>query len=324
MNSDIRLAVSFRGHRKRKRLRLLLGPGSTDYLIDLWIATAMTHPSGVLQGMDEIDIALEAGWEGAPKQFVAALVECGFLEKADNGSFALHDWDDHQGYVIHAERRKAQARNAAAARWNARQESVMREACGQHTEGNPPSPLPSPIPEPSPEPVPVPFHTSQPTPVAGNAEQEKGKKPKSALEPLPEDSDAYRLAVLMRDMLKANVPALKEPNLQAWAWSLDVALRNDERMANPHFVAEVIKWACSDSFWRANIQSPDKLRKHFDQLVARMESEAEKARSASNTAKWKSPADRRVEANQRAGEEAERLLFGNTAQAVVEVLHDAG
>ena len=35
MNSDIRLAVSFRGHRKRKRLRLLLGPGSTDYLIDL-------------------------------------------------------------------------------------------------------------------------------------------------------------------------------------------------------------------------------------------------------------------------------------------------
>ena len=30
MNSDIRLAVSFRGHRKRKRLRLLLGSGSTD------------------------------------------------------------------------------------------------------------------------------------------------------------------------------------------------------------------------------------------------------------------------------------------------------
>lgn len=61
MNSDIRLAVSFRGHRKRKRLRLLLGPGSTDYLIDLWIATAMNHPNGILQGMDETDIALEAG-----------------------------------------------------------------------------------------------------------------------------------------------------------------------------------------------------------------------------------------------------------------------
>ena len=81
MNSDIRLAVSFRGHRKRKRLRLLLGPGSTDYLIDLWIATAMNHPNGILQGMDEIDIALEAGWEGEdPHRLVSALVECGFLE----------------------------------------------------------------------------------------------------------------------------------------------------------------------------------------------------------------------------------------------------
>ena len=83
MNSDIRLAVSFRGHRKRKRLRLLLGAGSTDCLIDLWIATAMTHPSGILQGMDEIDIALEAGWEGDPQKFAAALVECGFLSNRE-------------------------------------------------------------------------------------------------------------------------------------------------------------------------------------------------------------------------------------------------
>lgn len=224
MNSDIRLAVSFRGHRKRKRLRLLLGAGSTDCLIDLWIATAMTHPSGILQGMDEIDIALEAGWEGDPQQFVVALVECGFLEKDGHGVYALHDWSDHQGYAIHAERRKANARNAAAARWNARQEKAMRDTCGQHAEGNPPSPLPSPVPEPSPEPVPVPFHSSQPAPAAGNAEQEKGKLTKFLF---PEDSDAYRLAVLMRDTLKINVPTLKEPNLQAWARSFDVALRND-------------------------------------------------------------------------------------------------
>jgi hypothetical protein len=323
MNSDIRLAVSFRGHRKRKRLRLLLGAGSTDCLIDLWIATAMTHPSGVLQGMDEIDIALEAGWEGDPQQFVTALVECGFLEKTDNGAYALHDWSDHQGYAIHAERRKANARNAAAARWNARQESAMREACGGHTEGNLPSPLPSPVPEPSPEPVPVPFHSSQPAPAAGNAEREKGKNQKSATEPIAEDSEPYKLAVLMRDTLQANVPTLKEPNLQQWARSFDVALRNDERMSEPHFVAEVIKWACSDIFWRTNIQSPDKLRKQFDQLTAKMESAAEKARTASKAETWKSPAQRRVEENQEAGRDAKRLLFGESAPAVVEVTHDA-
>lgn len=323
MNSDIRLAVSFRGHRKRKRLRLLLGSGSTDHLIDLWIATAMTHPSGVLQGMDEIDIALEAGWEGDPQHFVAALVECGFLEKTDSGAYALHDWSDHQGYAIHAERRKANARNAAAARWNARQEKAMREVCEQHTGGNPPSPLPSPVPEPSPEPVPVPFHSSQPAPASGNAEREKRKNQKNVSQPFPENSEAYKLAVLMRDTLKANVPTLKEPDLQAWAWSFDVALRNDERMSEPHFVAEVIKWACSDSFWRANIQSPEKLRKQFDQLTARMQTEAEKARAASKSGTWKSPAERRVEGNQKAGRDAKRLLFGDAAEAVAEVTHDA-
>ena len=127
----------------------------------------------------------------------------------------------------------------------------------------------------------------------------------------------------MRDTLKANVPTLKEPNLQNWAQNFDVALRNDERMAEPPFVAEVIKWACSDLFWRTNIQSPDKLRKQFDQLTAKMESAAEKARTASKADKWASPAQRRVENNQRAGREAKRLLFGDTPPAVAEVPHDA-
>lgn len=311
MNSDIRLAVSFRGHRKRKRLRLLLGPGSTDYLIDLWIATAMTHPSGVLQGMDEIDIALEAGWEGEPQTFVAALVECGFLEKSDD-AYMLHDWSDHQGYAIHAERRKAHARNAAAARWNAKQEKAMQEAYNQHAGGNPPSPLPSP----APEPLPFPFHSSQPAPAASNAEQKRRRNSEITFQ---ENSEPYKLSVLMRDTLKANVPTLKEPNLQKWAHSFAVALRNDNRMAESAFVAQVILWACSDAFWRANIQSPDKLREKFDQLTAKMEAQAEKGK----VAKWKSPAVRRVEANMAAGEEAERLLFGNSAPATAEVTYDA-
>ena len=139
---------------------------------------------------------------------------------------------------------------------------------------------------------------------------------------MPEDSDAYRLAVLMCDTLKANVPTLKEPNLQQWARSFDVALRNDERMAEPHFVAEVIKWACSDSFWRSNIQSPGKLRDKFDQLTAKMEHEAAKARTTSKTGGWQSPAERRVAANQEASREAERLLFGASIQEVAEAPYD--
>ena len=340
MNSDIRLAVSFRGHRKRKRLRLLLGPGSTDRLIDLWIATAMNHPDGVLRGMDVTDIALEAGWEEDPQKLVSALMECGFLDRTENGAYALHDWEDHQAYVIHAERRKAQARNAAAARWNPREEADMPGECHRHPGSNAPSLLSSSLHNSS-----LPSNSSQeeeresslrsdslsgpdgpdvpPENPPEKPREKKAPKPKSTEEPLPEDSEPYKLAVLMRDTLKANVPTLKEPDLQKWTRSFAVALRNDERMAEASFVAEVIKWACSDSFWRANIQSPDKLRQKFDQLTAKMETEAEKARAASKAGTWVSPAQRRVETNRAACEEAKRLLFGDTAPDNAGVTYDA-
>ena len=86
-----------------------------------------------------------------------------------------------------------------------------------------------------------------------------------------ENPEAYELARLMRDTLKANLPTFKEPNLEKWAKDFAIALRNDESMKEASFVAQVIAWACSDSFWRGNIQSPAKLREKFDQLTAKME-----------------------------------------------------
>ena len=79
MNTDIRLSVSFRGHRKRKKLKQLLGDNATDYLIDLWIGAAVSRPTGKLTRWDENDIALEAGWHGEPKKFVDALLKSGWL-----------------------------------------------------------------------------------------------------------------------------------------------------------------------------------------------------------------------------------------------------
>ena len=131
-------------------------------------------------------------------------------------------------------------------------------------------------------------------------EEEKERKAE-----LPVDSEPYRLAKLMRDTLKANVPTLREPDLQVWAQSLDDALNFDESMNDPAMVERVIRWACADRFWKAHIQSPRKLREKFDQLTARMASEEECGRN------WKSSAQRRVEENHSAAIEAERLLFGD-------------
>ena len=117
MNKDIRIATSFKGHRKRKRLTRILGSGATDYLIDLWITVAQNNPEGLLLKWDIIDIADSAGWQGEPQEFVDALIKCNFLKKNGNSCFEIHDWCDHQGYACKARERSEQAKKAAEIRW---------------------------------------------------------------------------------------------------------------------------------------------------------------------------------------------------------------
>ena len=176
MNNDIRIAVSFKGHRKRKRLGMILGPGSTDYLIDLWIGTAQNHPSGVLVGMDETDIALEAGWTQDPQAFIDGLQKCGFLDKNDDGVFTLHDWDDHQGYVVHAESRRERARSAAITRWKSKDKTdAVQPECGEHTDGMPDA-MPLPAPAPAPAPAPESKATAPPAAPVSSAKVKKKSK----------------------------------------------------------------------------------------------------------------------------------------------------
>ncbi len=142
-----------------------------------------------------------------------------------------------------------------------------------------------------------------------NGDESQSKKTNPEKKIFPPESEAYRLAAYMRDTLMESVPTLRDPDLQKWAYEFDKALRNDSRMDNARFVAQVIKWACTHDFWRANIQSPKKLREKFDMLTARMESEAGRM-GAMNGNGWKNQAQRRVDANLEAGRQAKILLFG--------------
>lgn len=129
MNSDIRISISFKGHRKRKKLQALLGQGSTDFLIDLWIGAAVTRPEGILHGFDALDLAMEAGWSGDPEAFKDALIKAGFLDVLDDGTYALHDWKEHQPFVIHAKNRSESAKKAARVKWENRDASRMEHGC---------------------------------------------------------------------------------------------------------------------------------------------------------------------------------------------------
>jgi len=116
MNTDIRIAISFKGHRKRKKFRMLLkNDMATDYLIDFWIAVATDRPDGDLSGLDVLDIALMAGWDGDPSQFVNAMVAAGFLDEIATG-YQVHEWSQHNGYASSAAERSDRARFSRMAR----------------------------------------------------------------------------------------------------------------------------------------------------------------------------------------------------------------
>jgi len=159
LNTDIRIEVSFLNHRKRKRLIRLIGIGATHYLVNLWITACLEAPDGVLRGWDEKDIAEAAQWPEDATVFVDALMQCGspnlgFIEKNGDGVYRLHDWPEHQSWVIHAPDRSAQARKASAIRWGNSRQSVEDAGSNapsiaqSNTVSNAPIlsvPLPSPI-----------------------------------------------------------------------------------------------------------------------------------------------------------------------------------
>lgn len=127
-------------------------------LMDLWLNTAQNRPKGILTGMDETDIALDAQWPGDPTQFCKALIDVGFLDKGKDGTYSIHDWRDHQPFAYFAEERVRRAKELAAIRWGKKDDGIkqalkqddaegIRDACGTQSLGNAPSPNPNPSPK---------------------------------------------------------------------------------------------------------------------------------------------------------------------------------
>ncbi len=91
-----------------------------------------------------------------------------------------------------------------------------------------------------------------------------------------ESSTEIQLARFMRqEMLRtkpnSRVPKNDVASLQKWAQHIDRAIRLDKR--TPKELATLFRWAQEDSFWSANIRSPQKLREQFDALEIRRKKE---------------------------------------------------
>jgi len=109
MPDDIRLSLSFKTHRKRKKLFMRLGADGVLALLDFWMTIAETKPTGVLENYTGEDVEIDAGWNGEPGIFVSALIELGFLDIMEGG-FVLHNWDIRQPWVFNSEGRSDKCR----------------------------------------------------------------------------------------------------------------------------------------------------------------------------------------------------------------------
>jgi hypothetical protein len=93
--------------------------------------------------------------------------------------------------------------------------------------------------------------------------------------PTPPEPKKYKfnqshleLAQYLLDCIKKNKPDFKEPSLNEWADTIRLMRERDNR--KHEIIRDVIEWCQSDSFWKSNILSADKLRKQFDKLEMQM------------------------------------------------------
>ncbi len=77
--------------------------------------------------------------------------------------------------------------------------------------------------------------------------------------------------------IRDKFPETQEPNFDQWAGDLR-KLRELDKI-EPNKIAEVFTWAHNHHFWSANIRSPAKLRKQWEQLCAQKQQESENGRN---------------------------------------------
>jgi hypothetical protein len=269
MAEDCRLSTALPSHPKTLKLERRLGDAGCWALTKLFLWAAGNKSDGDLGGMSDEEIELSVRWGGESGAFVRALVEVRFLDGA-TGSYAIHDWDEHNPWAAARGLRIEAARKAAAVRWQTRGEAPvasdsdavrMPVASGAHADrnagGNAVGNAPT-----QPNPTQVKTSTSKPN----GFDQPRSSSKRKNQEP---SREAVRLAALLKAEILRNKPDFnfRLDQERSWAVAADRMLRLDHR--KPEQVADLIRWVQHDEFWMSNVLSMDTLRDKFDQLELR-------------------------------------------------------
>lgn len=270
MNTDIRLSVGFWQHPKTKKTVKRLGLEGIRSLQVLWLWAAVNKPDGVLSGMDWEDIELAADWQGEEKSFFDEAM--GRWIDETEGDYVLHDWAEHNPYVVEAEDRSDKARFSRLATVNRAEyerlkstgvnaiskedydslTTVKRQPDDRRTNVNAP-PTPAPAPSPKPEELRVTPSELCPQPPLASAsptvlETPEGIEPDDELPPLqadhPPDCPHEKIIALYHEAL----PEL--PRARTWPEHRRKLLRSRHRETwerlrraeKPHGDDDLIAW----------------------------------------------------------------------------------
>lgn len=85
------------------------------------------------------------------------------------------------------------------------------------------------------------------------------------------DETHYKLAEFMFEEIKKNNPSHKKPNLNNWADDMRKLMELDKKTEEQ--IRYLVTWTQNDNFEMANVLSPSKLRKRFDQLVLKVKAQ---------------------------------------------------
>src|SRR5690625_2595966 len=123
MATDARISTTFPAHPKTKKLRRRLGDSGHLACLYLFLWAAANRSDGDLSGMSDEDIELAVDWNGEDGAFVAEMVAVRFLD-GEEGSYTIHDWEEHNPWAAGAAARSEKSRWAALCKQHGRREAA--------------------------------------------------------------------------------------------------------------------------------------------------------------------------------------------------------
>jgi hypothetical protein len=104
--------------------------------------------------------------------------------------------------------------------------------------------------------------------------ESKVKKDPSPKQVYDEISLYYQLSIFFYEQILKNNPSCKKPNFQTWSNDVRLMMEIDNRTEEQ--IRYLMKWVQQNDFEMANVLSPSKLRKRFDQLILEVKREKDK------------------------------------------------